>query len=175
MSLLLHRLQQNIPPLVQQLYEESFPAKERRPWPQQLALVQANRLCLLYIEWDRVFVGMLTYWQLPAFVFIEHFAVTPASRGKGIGAAVIKAMQQRFPVLVLETETAAAGPLAVRRQGFYEKLGFTAFPFSYQQPPYIAGENSLPMLLMQCGSSTTAESFLATRQLVYQEVYGVTG
>lgn len=160
---------------MQQLYEESFPAKERRPWPQQLALIQANRLCLLHIEWDHAFMGMLTYWQFPAFVFIEHFAVIPASRGKGIGAAVIKELQQRFPVLVLETETAAAGPLAIRRQGFYEKLGFAAFPFSYHQPPYIAGENSIPMLLMQYGGNTTAESFLATRQLIYRKVYGVTG
>ncbi len=171
MSLKLITLQQQVPEAVRLLYEDSFPITEKRPWHRQLMLIGQHKLSVASIHWDDVFMGLLIYWQLRGFIFIEYFAVTPDARGNGIGSSVIKEMQRLHPVIILESEPAGAGVMAIRRLGFYEKLGFAIFPFAYYQPPYIPDGDFLPMTLMQYGTTTTEQVFREVKQTIYREVY----
>jgi ribosomal protein S18 acetylase RimI-like enzyme len=160
-----------IPAAVVTLYEAAFPPQERRNLTAQQALLDSGALRLGILENDRVFAGFVFYWQLTDFVFIEHFAIAMELRGGGIGSGVMKLMEEQHPRLVLEVEPPHTVD-ARRRIRFYEGLGFSAYSFTYLQPPYQAGGAPLPMLLMQKGMSPEEHTFSKISAEIYLEVYG---
>lgn len=161
----------NIPDQVIQLYEQAFPVEERRNLPAQQTLLNSGALRLAQLENDDVFAGFVFYWQLTDFAFIEHFAVSPEQRGAGIGSAVMRLMEQEYPSIVLEVEPPHTID-AQRRIRFYEGLGFETYAFTYLQPPYQAGGQPLPMLLMQKGMPPEEHTFTRISTEIYLEVYG---
>lgn len=160
-----------IPDQVIQLYEQAFPVEERRNLSAQQTLLNSGALRLALLEKDGLFAGFVFYWQLTDFAFIEHFAVSADQRGAGIGSGVMRLMEQEYPCIVLEVEPPHTID-AQRRIRFYEGLGFTAYTFSYLQPPYQAGGQPLPMLLMQKGMPPEEHTFSKISTEIYLEVYG---
>ncbi|RFM27178.1 GNAT family N-acetyltransferase [Deminuibacter soli] len=165
----------DIPAAVHALYESSFPATERRPWHLQTILAATGSLQLASVNVQHQFGGMVSWWLLPGFVFIEHIAVRETLRGQGIGAAVIQLLQQQYRLLVLESEHEHQSPFAKRRIGFYQKLGFTIFPYPYLQPPYTKDAMFVPMHLLHSGSDNSEAGFRHVKEMVYRKVYGVKG
>jgi len=162
-----------IPGDIKDLYENSFPLYERRPWQEQELLVRNNRLQLMWIEAAQLFTGFVFYWQLNDGIFIEHFAIETSARGKGTGSLVIRKLADLFAVIVLETAPVAKGEAAVRRIRFYEALGFQKFPFPYQQPPYSSGFPAQPMQLLAINCEVSASVFEAKQKEIYKKVYGI--
>ncbi|ACU64476.1 GNAT family N-acetyltransferase [Chitinophaga pinensis] len=160
-----------IPGHVADLYEQAFPAEERRNLTAQQVLLNSGALRLGLLENSEQFAGFVFYWQLTDFVFIEHFAVSPEQRGAGIGSAVMQALEADHRKLVLEVELPHTIE-AQRRIRFYEGLGFKAYAFNYLQPPYQAGGAPLPMLLMQKGMPPEEHTFTKISNEIYLEVYG---
>lgn len=161
-----------IPDHVAHLYELSFPPEERRLLPAQQCLLDKGALCLSTITKAGTFAGFIFYWQLTDFIFIEHFAIEPGQRGGGIGRNVIRLLEEQHPYIVLEVEPPQTAD-AIRRIHFYEQLGFTAYPYTYLQPPYLAGGEALPMWLMQKGMSPEEHTFSKIRTEIYCEAYGL--
>lgn len=161
----------NIPENVAELYEQAFPPEERRNLSAQQVLLNNGALQLALLENEGVYAGFVFYWQLTDFVFIEHFAISPALRGGGIGSEVMRLMEQEHPEIVLEVEPPHSGD-AVRRIRFYEGLGFKAYAYPYLQPPYQVGGTPLTMLLMQKGMSPEEHTFTKINNEIYLEVYG---
>ena len=162
----------NIPPVITALYLDAFPPEERRELPLQEALVASGRLQLLLLEEAADFAGFVFCWELPDFVFIEHFAIHPARRGLGLGSQVIQILEAQFGrPIVLETEPPDT-PDAIRRIRFYETLGFSAYPHHYIQPAYHSAVTPLRMLLMQKGMPPEEHTFLKISIEIFREVYG---
>ncbi|SEW28231.1 GNAT family N-acetyltransferase [Chitinophaga arvensicola] len=155
---------------VKTLYEDAFPLEERRPWDQQLALVATGKLQLLRINRDHDYAGFIFYWSLPAFSFIEHFAIHPDKRGGGAGTQVMQVMEARLKQIVLEVEPPITEQ-AIRRIKFYERLGYQTFPEPYQQPAYYPQFAPLDLHLMQKGLSPAAADFISIRDQLYKYVY----
>lgn len=160
-----------IPANVTELYEQAFPPEERRNLPAQQLLLNNGALRLALLEDDGIYAGFVFYWALTDFVFIEHFAISPALRGGGIGSGVMRLMEEQHPRLVLEVEPPHSLN-AQRRIRFYEGLGFKTYVFPYLQPPYQAGGAPLTMLLMQKGMSPEEHTFTKIKNEIYLEVYG---
>jgi ribosomal protein S18 acetylase RimI-like enzyme len=160
-----------IPLAVSVLYEAAFPPEERRPLPAQEKLLQEGALQLLVIVAEEEFVGFIFCWELTDFTFIEHFALTEESRGRGIGSKVMNLLSERYSRIVLESEPPVTKD-AIRRIRFYEALGFSAYPSLYLQPPYREGGVPLEMLLMQKGMSPEEHTFIQISSEIYREVYG---
>ncbi len=159
---------------IQQLYEDAFPKYERRPWPQQLLLLNDQKLQLLRLLYEDQFAGFVFYWQLSGYILIEHFAISEKLRSKGIGSIVMEHMAGIAELIVLETEPEDHGPDAVRRIHFYEQLGYTKFPYPYSQPPYANGYPSQEMNLMQNRPQTgDVAYFEKVKKEIYATVYGV--
>jgi ribosomal protein S18 acetylase RimI-like enzyme len=156
--------------VVKARYEEAFPLEERRPWDQQLALIASGKLQLLRIHRDHHDAGFIFYWSLPAFSFIEHFAIHPDHRGGGTGTQVMQTMEARLKQIVLEVEPPITEQ-AIRRIKFYERLGYQTFPEPYQQPPYYPQFPPLDLRLMQKGLAPAAADFTSIRNQLYQYVY----
>ncbi|WP_295120419.1 N-acetyltransferase [uncultured Chitinophaga sp.] len=157
-------------PDVQLLYEESFPLAERRDWAPQLQFLADGHLRLSLLQQAGDFAGFLFYWPLNGFTYIEHFAVLAAMRGNGMGSQVMELFCKTFHAIILEVELPGDAD-AERRIRFYERAGFRAFGYPYEQPPYRQGEDPIPMMLMYKGMGDGHEVFRRVRSELHTKVY----
>lgn len=158
---------------VKALLEEAFPPQERRRWDAQQQLIAAEKVKLLLLEKNRQFAGFVIYWALSDFYFIEYIAIHPDMRGGGAGSQVMRTLEKALFPLVLESE-APHTEIASRRVGFYERLGYVAWPHIYLQPPYHQGDAPVEMLLMQKGMHPDEPTFFRIKQELYRVIYGIT-
>lgn len=160
---------------IKDLYFDSFPENERRPWNDFHARVldKENRMKLLVIYTENRPVGFITCWQLDnGFRYVEHFAISSQNRGKGIGARAIESFVEieEFPV-VLEAEPKHLNEIASRRIDFYTRCGF--YPhndYKYIQPSYSEGLEPVELTLLTTEPQTNLDYL--TIQL-HTIVYGV--
>ena len=139
------------------LYTDSFPEEERRPYADtadlaNFILSNGDRFHILAAREADRFVGFITYWQFPDYIYGEHFAIIPEMRGRNIGAHMMRHLLDNVSHnMILEVELPET-EIARRRIGFYERLGFTPHPeIPYIQPPYSPGLQELPLMLMTHG------------------------
>lgn len=169
------RIQDSTSPLyavAEKILTESFPECERRD-------ASAERLCIdtdsrfffnavvledgatdLSVTEDffqevekRHVVGLFSWWRLEAMVYGEHFAMSSAVRGKGIGAEVFRSVTENFSgegiPFVFEVESPdPSNPITLRRIGFYKRCGMHLIDHPYFQPRYHAEDTPVPMRLM---------------------------
>lgn len=130
------------------LLEISFPPEERRSVEEIADNVNGPHLELLTAEENGNVYGMLTVWDLESFTFLEHFAVSPAYRGKGIGTKILDFVEEYWgKPTVLEVEY-PTGRMEKRRIGFYERNGFVLNDYPYLMPDLSGGNEPVPLLLM---------------------------
>ncbi|MFT3935648.1 MAG: GNAT family N-acetyltransferase [Chitinophagaceae bacterium] len=160
-----------IPERIKLLYDSSFPKHEKRHWQQLELLIAQGKLQLLEIKSEDVFAGFITYWQLQECIFVEHFAMHPAVRGKGKGSNAMKLLATQFNTIVLEAEPASTSEEARKRLAFYKRLGYKIFHSLYFQPAYQSGHQPEKMELLYYNSQTTVLSFEKLKQEIYCTVY----
>lgn len=158
---------------LEEMYHESFPPQERRPWAQ---LLEGSHpyFAIRVLRSRGVVCGFVSLWQLPSMLFVEHLVVSPSMRGQGVGS---KAMQSLLSALegrplVLEIEPPESSTEAERRRCFYEQLGLELLPYDYTQPPYTAGGEAVPLRLMASCSLTLEQINIIVDEL-YSFVYEV--
>lgn len=156
---------------IKDLYEEAFPKAEKRPWDWQLALIAAGKIQILRIvKEEEYFAGFVFYWKLPAFNFVEHFAIHADARGGGAGTQVMQLLEKKLGTIVLEVEPPATEQ-AIRRIKFYERLGYQTFPDTYEQPSYYPESGPLTLCLMYKGFPPAAANFQQVKDQLYKYVY----
>lgn len=135
------------------LYEQAFPANERRDagW-QAAALRQAAYFMCAAAEHGQL-EAIAFYWMQGEELFLEHLAVAPGLRGHGIGAALLRQLRAMPGRLILEIEKPVDAATR-RRQRFYERAGLTLAPFGYDAPGYQAGTAMCPLQIMSEGVLT---------------------
>ena len=165
----------DIPLLVRELYFGSFPEAERRPWADiERRIDSGDPYFNFYVlQHKGGNVGFITLWNLPANIYVEHFAVCADRRGAGIGADVIGRLTAADGLeslclpdkpLLLEVELPEESDEAARRVAFYTRNGLTALDdVPYFQPPYTDGLPDVPMMLM--ASERPADPVIAARVL----------
>lgn len=165
---------------IESLYLGSFPPDERRPFEQIVAMLREDSVFALRLLCDDGRrVGFISCWQWPDLAYVEHFAVDPAVRGGGYGAAALQRLcaEAGTPV-VLEVEK-PHDEMSRRRIGFYRRCGFELSERPYVQPPYSEGARPLPLHLMffaapSAGSDVVPDSFFCeVRDRLHRDVYRV--
>lgn len=158
---------------VEHLLLLAFPPEERRSTENQRIMTDTNPLFHANALLDNgFFAGLLTYWEFPRFIYIEHLATEPQIRGRGIGAKALAALEnvKNLPV-VLEVEP-PVDDITRRRIGFYQRNGFVLWEKSpYLQPPYEPGYQPLSLYLMVKGKLNEALDFKEVRNSIHREVY----
>lgn len=154
-----------------ELYQHSFPEEEQRS-----LLEQEKLLALSYYRYDLLmlnndFAGFMLWFEFPDMCFIEHVAILPRLRGKGIGKQAMEgftAKHQKTVVLEVELPTSEINQ---RRIKFYQRLGFHFNHFVYYQPPLKEGGEKLELRLMTYPEPITMDfinDFVATfHPLIY--------
>lgn len=158
---------------VEELMHTAFPEQERRDTPQQREYSDNNPLFFnnIIVENDKP-IGMISYWNMGDFYYIEHFAIDPAQRNGGYGKRVLESVKELLQApIVLEVEE-PTDEMSTRRIGFYNRLEFILHEKPYMQPPYHEGDTELPMFLMTYGAINMEEEFERVKSVIYKEVYG---
>lgn len=162
--------------LAQRLYVASFPENERREVSEWVRLSfekpQFHNNIILY---NGEFAGIITYWDLGDFAYVEHFAVNVALRGHGIGGKALDMVCEKLakPV-VLEVEP-PVGEMEQRRIGFYRRHGFSLSERRYVQPPYRDGGEGVELKIMWRGKKEIHDIFENVVDSIYNNVYNFEG
>lgn len=158
---------------VEKLMHTAFPQEERRDTAQQREYSDNNPLfCNNIILEDSKPIGMISYWAMGDFYYIEHFAIDPTLRNGGYGKRVLEAIKEQLQgPIVLEVEE-PNDEMSTRRINFYKRLEFVLQEKPYMQPPYRKGDNGLPMFLMTFGDIDMESNIERVKKTLYKEVYG---
>lgn len=161
---------------ISDIYFNSFPIEEQRPWNSIKTLLQTDnrRYNMTIIIADNKMIGFITWWRFNDFCYVEHFAIDSSMRGNGMGSIALKLfIKERPTAVILEVELPQKGEMALRRIDFYRRNGFTPhYDFDYIQPSY--GEDLPPVPLMLMTANTPANfSLNRACSILHKEVYGV--
>ena len=156
---------------LRQIYEDAFPVYERRNWSQLTELL-ANRLFILNeIYFGDQLIGLISFWNLDEFIFVEHFAIHESERSKGFGTQVINQLLHETTVPVILEVEMPHSEAARRRIKFYKHLKFKICSGIYFQPPYSTGQTNVEMLLMSYPEKAHPDTFSTVKSKIHQTVY----
>lgn len=155
------------------IYEEAFPPQEKRPWELHERLVATHSAYSFQVALAAgEIIGIVVAWQLADHLYLDYLATNTASRNKGYGRTIMTALLETckdMPV-VLEVEI-PDNELAVRRVGFYERLGFHLIDFPYFMPDFTNPEACFPMRLMTYPEPLSQSEAPALMEEIHREVY----
>lgn len=155
------------------IYEATFPMSERRSWEQQVALMTTEpRYRVQLIRLSGAVVGLLTWWDLPEWTFVEHFALSPEVQGMGLGTHTLRDFVATAPRPILLEVEPPQTPLQQARVRFYERLGLVLHAdIAYMQPPYQHGQPAISLCVMTTCATTTAAQIADFVQAWHGTIY----
>lgn len=131
-----------------ELYLSAFPENERRSLDYHTETMTKKQFhCDVVLDSDEP-IGILFWWNLSDFIFVEHLATSPKVRGKGYGNKILEELisSSKKPIL-LEVEH-PENELSRRRIGFYERTGFVLNTHPYRHPSYQQTEGEFVDLMV---------------------------
>lgn len=152
------------------LYMESFPPEERRDPNALLDILDDPQMYFNALLLEKACVGLLIYWKFEGFIYVEHLAIAPGLRGRGIGSGVLQELRKFGDPVLLEVEI-PYDDWSQRRVSFYNQCGFNALPINYFQPPYREGESLLPMMLFSNQIEWQKETLKRNIGIFHDRVY----
>ena len=159
---------------VYEIMKESFPRDEFRSYEGQKALLERSDYHLKTYEQEGKLLGFCAYYVFDEFLYIEHLACTPLSRGLGIGTKLVQGIlseEGNHPV-ILEVEP-PVDKVTKRRVGFYERLGIVLNLYPHYQPPLNLTTDMVELKIMSSFKALEEEEQKAYRRILNQRVYGV--
>jgi len=156
---------------IKTIYEEAFPVRERRDFPQLVKLISVSNMQLTAVEDSSTFLGFFILWEFEEFNYIEHIAIDPLQQGKKHGSTVVQQIiDSSQKILLLEVEP-GQDEISKKRILFYERLGMKFCPFDYKQPSYRKNEKPFPMLIMSYPNELSKQLFEEYTSIIKAEVY----
>lgn len=116
---------------LKELYEEAFPANERKPF-HVLEENQKKGVTDILALVDERFLGLVITVNYKDMVLIDYFAVDSSARGGGIGSKALELIRQKYDgkrvFLEIETpdESSSNNEQRIMRKSFYLRNGVTA-------------------------------------------------
>jgi ribosomal protein S18 acetylase RimI-like enzyme len=144
----------------QQLYAAAFKSGDRRDARQQaLAFALPGYRLEVMREKGRVLLFASCY-LFDDYFYLEHFAVDPALRGRGLGGLAMRALMARYPGkrLVLEVDPNPADG-GERRIAFYQRLGLVMNPRGLERVSFVKNGEPVFLRIMSAGRALTDEEF----------------
>ena len=154
---------------IHQLYEEAFPASEKKPFEFILQKRGTGSFELLEIvDEEENFCGLAIMMLYKELALLDYFAIAPECRGKGVGGKALKALQEMYAAgkFMLEIEsTVGLGAefpeeekvLRLRRKAFYLQNGMRPMDF-------MVDLFGVEMEILVYGESVTFEEYYSVLQ-----------
>lgn len=133
------------------LYQISFPEHEQREEPSQKRILHNENYHFTLIFDEKIFVGLILYWENVRFLYVEHFCIRPQLRGRSYGRKTLdllnRAAEKNDKKVILEIDP-PIDEVSIRRKGFYEKAHYQANGFSHIHPPYHRNHQGHSLVVM---------------------------
>ena len=129
------------------LYEEAFPSNEKRFLKEHLQLLTNASYTFQAIHKKDTLIGIIGFWEIEEFIFIEHFAIHPFVRGKNYGTLILSEFLKGKTHVILEIEP-PIDEQSFKRLHFYEKLGFVQNAIPHFQVPFRKGDTPIALELL---------------------------
>lgn len=158
---------------IENLLISAFPIQERRDIEAQRQLTNDSSIFHNNVLIaNGIPIGLITYWDMESFYYIEHFAIDEKNRNKGYGQEVLNILKKTLKApIVLEAEV-PTDEISQRRINFYQRQGFVLHDIPYLQPPYREGGSWFPLRLMTYGNINMNEQYNTIKRKIYHHVYG---
>ena len=78
------------------LYQSAFPAAEKKPFSMIRSMYRKGKTDIWCIRSEDRFVGLAITINGPDLILLDYFAVEKKQRGRGIGAASLQALQDKY-------------------------------------------------------------------------------
>lgn len=158
-------------PSVYRLMQLSFHTAEFRSYEEELALFDISNYQVLVVERDGAIQVFIAEWDFENFYYVEHFAVTPKTRGKGLGTKIMREyLHQVLLPVVIEVE-ASSTINAKRRIEFYECLDFVLSDMEYIQPALKKTSQEVVLRLMYYPAAIPNKTLYEIKQEIINTVY----
>ncbi len=132
---------------VWEIYQNSFPLSEQRTLAhQQTALRSSDFYFMVYRE-ENTIVGLIGYWEIDDYLYIEHYAINPALRGGGYGSRILEDLIRHTPRTVILEIDEVKDEISTRRLHFYQRLGFVMNPYRHPLHRYREGDEHQDAIL----------------------------
>lgn len=143
------------------IYDISFPIYEQRIVAQQQDAFSDSRYHLdCYKDPVNDFLlGFIAYWRFERYTYVEHFAIHPNERGKGMGGLILrKLIEQESGRVLLEIDP-VTDDISAARLRFYQSYGFIKNPFSHIHPAYRSEYPDHSLVVLSTGSEMTKAEY----------------
>ena len=151
------------------LYEKSFPIYERRTLDTHIKALNDENFYCTYITENNTFIGILFYWKLEEFIYIEHLAIDETLRGQGYGSKILKEFSSIEKNLILEIDP-PIDDVSIKRYHFYENAGFKLYDFEHIQLPYRKGYEGYKLKILAKGINLSQESYSKFYELMFKNL-----
>lgn len=152
-----------------ELYTNSFPIEEQRPLSLHQKAINDTRFHpYVYVSDQDELLAICFYWQFPQFKYLEHFAVNPKYRNKGIGSKIIKNFAQDHQPVILEIEP-PIDTISIQRLRFYKRNLFKETPHCFKQLKYQKIKEDVWLNLL-CNQEMSTNLFQQFQDIIYQEL-----
>lgn len=139
-----------------ELYEQSFPRCERWSAESYDRAFGDPRFEADGIWRGEEFIGILFHWDAGGYRYAEHLAVSPLLRGQHMGSQALTAFCRKAGRVILEIDP-PVDDISIRRQHFYERLGFVTNPYEYIHPSFRKPFTPHQLILMSYPGPLTYE------------------
>ena len=118
-----------------ELYKISFPVHEQREKDSQEEILKDKDYHFDLIYDEKVFVGLILYWETEDYIYVEHFCILPEARNQRYGARTLELLKEKGKAVILEIDP-PIDEQSMRRKGFYERCEFVENSYVHIHPPY---------------------------------------
>lgn len=146
------------------LLEDSFPLNEQRSLEQHIRAMDDSAFHADAIVDGELFVGILFYWVYnDSYLFVEHLAIDPTLRSGGYGKRIMEILLTKGYITILEIDP-PEDEISVRRQKFYERLGFVMNPYLHIHPSYRPTTSPHRLIVMSHPRAISEQEFNEFRE-----------
>ena len=152
-----------------ELYENSFPIHERRTLETHKKALDNENFYCTYVMEDDTFIGILFYWKLNNYIYVEHFAISPELRNHGFGTKVLNEFTSNNDNIILEIDP-LEDEVSIKRYHFYKNIGFKLHDFDHIQLPYRKDYEGYVLRILSHSIDLTEDSYNEFYKLLFDSL-----
>ena len=152
-----------------ELYESSFPPEERRDRSETERALGKDEYKFSVLTEDGKLLGIMLYWTVDELIYLEHFAILPSLRNKGVGTKALELLKLQGKTVILEIEP-PVDELTTRRYGFYKRNGFVMTSHYHIQAKYHLGDPDLELKILSYPEEISREEYLSFYNFMSREI-----
>lgn len=156
------------------IYEYSFPTHEKRTLADHKKALLDSRFHADAVLDEGILVGLLFYWELEQYAYIEHFAIDRERRGQNYGTRILTAFCKQKKRVLLEIDP-PIDQISKNREHFYHRLGFISSPFAYTHPAYRKEYVPHTLVLMSYPDPISETVFEEFKEIMFRDIMRYSG